>query len=177
MNKRWSEEEVQFLKDNRFMSTQEIADALGKPHQSVREKRSRNKLPQLAECKSCGVTFKRINQHSQCQECTPDQKGYAATYRDSLNGRWQMYKNNAHRRDIQFYITIDEFAELWQKACVYCASEIETIGIDRVNSSKSYTVDNVVPCCARCNEMKMNASTEDWINQMKKILANLGELK
>lgn len=175
MNPRWSADENQFLSDNRFMSTQEIADALNRPHQSVREKRSRLKLPQLAKCVTCNSVFKRINQHSQCAECTPNQKGYAINYRNGLNGRWQMYKNNAKRRNIDYNITIQDVAELWQKPCSYCGSEIETVGIDRKDSSLGYNKDNIVSCCGRCNEMKMNASTDDWISHMKKILTNLGE--
>lgn len=177
MNPRWTESEKQFLVDNRFMSTQEIADSLNRSHQSVREKRSRLKLPQLAECSTCGDVFKRINQHNQCESCTPDQKGYANNYRNSLNGRWQMYKNNATRRGIEYNITIQEMAKLWQKPCVYCGSEIDTVGIDRKDNTLGYSTGNIVPCCSRCNEMKMNASADEWVAQMKKILTNLGEMK
>lgn len=173
----WTEGEIQFLRDNRLMSTKEISLALGRSSDSVKEKRSRYKLPRLAICKTCGTTFKRINQHNQCEECTPDQRGYAKDYRNSMNGRWQMYKNNAHKRDIPFNLTIEQLAEFWQQPCGYCGSEIETVGIDRIDSSKGYEEGNLISCCGRCNEMKMDATTEAWVAHMKKILTNLGEIK
>ena len=54
------------------------------------------------------------------------------------------------------------------KNCFYCNDNVK-IGIDRVDSSKGYTIDNVVPCCSKCNWMKGVLSKEDFINQCKKI--------
>lgn len=173
----WTEEDIQFLRDNRFMSTKEISLALGRSADSVKEKRCRYKLPRLAVCKTCGITFKRINQHNQCEDCTPDQRGYAKDYRNSMNGRWQMYKNNASRRGLSFDLTIEKLAEFWQQPCSYCGDEIETVGIDRIDSNRGYEDGNLISCCGRCNEMKMDSTTEDWVSHMKKILTNLGEIK
>ena len=170
----WTEDEINFLRENRFLSTREIANALGRTVGSVKEKRCRLKLSQLAKCENCGKVFKRINQHSQCEECTPDQRGYAANYRNSLNGRWQMYKSNAKKLGIPFEITISDMAEFWQKSCYYCGGEIETVGLDRVDNTSSYVRDNVVPCCGRCNEMKNNSSVDEWVGHMKKILKYMG---
>lgn len=35
-------------------------------------------------------------------------------------------------------------------------------GLDRVNNSKGYTLDNVVSCCFECNRSK-NSISLDWI--------------
>ena len=169
----WTEEDVKFLENNRYLSTKEISDAIGRSVESVKEKRYRLGLPRLADCVTCGVTFKRINQHNQCEDCTPDQKGYAVDYRNSLNGRWQMYKNNADKRSISFDLTVADFSALWSQACSYCGGDIETIGLDRIDNAKGYTMDNVVSCCGRCNEMKMGESADEWLSHMKKILRHL----
>jgi len=169
----WTEEELDFLRDNRHMSTSELADALGRSSDTVKGKRSRLGLPQLAICNTCGCEFQRINQHSQCEHCTPDQRGYAADYRNSLNGRWQMYKNNASRRNIEFNPTISDFAALWSKPCHYCGDAIKTIGVDRIDSARAYEMENVVACCGRCNEMKMGATIDEWLDHMKKILRHM----
>jgi len=42
-------------------------------------------------------------------------------------------------------------------------------GVDRVDSSKGYTVDNSVSCCARCNWMKSNQSVSDFVNKAEQI--------
>lgn len=35
-------------------------------------------------------------------------------------------------------------------------------GIDRVDSSKGYTLDNCVPCCSKCNYAKHEMSVEEF---------------
>ena len=42
-------------------------------------------------------------------------------------------------------------------------------GIDRVDSSKDYNIDNVVPCCAMCNLAKRNYSDEDFLKWIKRV--------
>lgn len=169
----WSAEELNFLKTNRFTSSKEIAIQLGRSVMSVKEKRSRNEWHHLAVCKSCGQEFKRVNQHDVCLDCVPTQQGYEKAYRNGLNGRWQMYKSNATKRGIPFNLTITQFADLWGKDCHYCGSQIEYIGVDRLDSGIGYEPTNVIPCCARCNEMKNNASVSDWLAQMKKVIAHM----
>jgi hypothetical protein len=48
--------------------------------------------------------------------------------------------------------------------------EVEINGIDRVDSSKGYVLDNCVPCCKMCNRMKLNHSTQDFIDQCRLIV-------
>lgn len=42
-------------------------------------------------------------------------------------------------------------------------------GIDRVDSSKNYTIDNCIPCCTMCNFMKQSYPQNDFLNQINKI--------
>jgi predicted Zn-ribbon and HTH transcriptional regulator len=172
----WSDEDEQFLRDNRYLSTGEIAEALDRADTAVRAKRCKMNLPRLAKCSTCGVEFKRINQHEQCISCTPSQMEYEENYRKNLNGKWQQYKNNAKKRNLAFNLTLHEFGEYWQEPCSYCGSGIETIGVDRVDSSLGYTVENTVSCCFTCNEMKMTRTKAEWVDHMKKTLTFLGEI-
>jgi hypothetical protein len=83
--------------------------------------------------------------------------------------RETVYKSSARSRGHEYTLTHDEFVGFWQKPCSYCGSEIETIGLDRVDSFKGYTLNNVVPCCMRCNRMKMDMTKEQFLNHIKKI--------
>ena len=38
--------------------------------------------------------------------------------------------------------------------CSYCDNKINELGIDRIDNKMGYTLNNVVPCCSRCNFMK-----------------------
>jgi hypothetical protein len=42
-------------------------------------------------------------------------------------------------------------------------------GLDREDTSKGYSIDNVLPCCSTCNMMKAFYNKDDFIKQMKKI--------
>jgi hypothetical protein len=92
-----------------------------------------------------------------------------ANYRTSLNYRFAAYKNNAKHRKIEWSLTKDEFAEMWNLDCYYCGQEIPLIGVDRVDSSMGYVKNNVVSCCSLCNVIKMDLSYEDFLTQAKRI--------
>lgn len=91
------------------------------------------------------------------------------------------YKQRAIAKGLAFEISRELFRELTQQDCHYCGtppsqesyratshrgtiqtgSEYSTYiynGLDRVDSSLGYTVDNVVPCCGICNHAKHTMS-------------------
>ena len=86
------------------------------------------------------------------------------------NGKYSNYKSIAKRRNIEFNLTLEQFSELWNKRCHYCGTDINGIGVDRVDNTIGYNVNNIVPCCAWCNKMKLVATKEDFINHCKKIV-------
>jgi len=53
--------------------------------------------------------------------------------------------------------------------CSYCGGSIETIGIDRINSTLGYVLDNVTACCSICNTMKFTLNVDDFLNHVYKI--------
>jgi hypothetical protein len=107
-----------------------------------------------------------------CKACEAQDK---LRWRVSPAGKLSQYKGNAKTRNIAWELTRKEFESFWQEPCSYCGSEIETIGLDRIDSSQSYNIDNVVSCCSICNAMKLDHSYEKWINHMKKVIKHQGE--
>lgn len=91
-------------------------------------------------------------------------------YYHSVKGRYVWYKSCAKRRNILFNLSIEEFKEMWNKPCYYCGDTVDTIGIDRVDSSIGYISSNCRPCCSVCNYMKLDHTEEYFINHIKKIL-------
>jgi hypothetical protein len=94
-------------------------------------------------------------------------------YSQTLNGKLCRYKTDAKRRGLSFDLTKDEFSSFWQVPCTYCGSEVATIGIDRIDSSIGYSIDNCVSCCTMCNYMKLDYSMDEWLDKMKQILKHL----
>lgn len=68
-----------------------------------------------------------------------------------------------------------EFYNISQKPCFYCGilpaqtkkgqgngHDFIYNGIDRIDSRKGYKIDNVVPCCRKCNVAKNDMSLKDF---------------
>ena len=79
------------------------------------------------------------------------------------------YKSGAKRRKLSFNLTFKEFTTFWQQPCYYCGENIKTIGLDRVDNSLGYSLNNVVPCCTKCNRMKMKEDRTSFIERCSKI--------
>ena len=86
-------------------------------------------------------------------------------------GHYREYADSAAKRNLSFYMTIDEFTEIVTKPCYYCKKyeDNEVIGIDRINSFIGYNIENIVPCCKLCNTMKQQLTTNEFALQIEKI--------
>jgi 5-methylcytosine-specific restriction endonuclease McrA len=103
-----------------------------------------------------------------CKSCmlqTPAHKTYLSVIR------------TASRRSISWDIPEDTWIELAQQECYYCGSEPGNMisdygfkynGLDRVDSSKGYSLTNVVTSCKICNRAKSDMLQKDfykWIGR------------
>lgn len=83
------------------------------------------------------------------------------------------YKHKSIRRNIQFELSFEKYKELSSQCCYYCNALPNNKaytrskngfyinnGIDRVDNSKGYIYNNVVPCCKTCNFNKADISVE-----------------
>ncbi len=92
------------------------------------------------------------------------------------------YKYGAKKRDLCFDLSMDEFQNIISKDCFYCGSKPTLLysekwnggilrnGVDRLDNSKGYTIENCVSCCKDCNTMKMADSYSDFIERCKRIV-------
>lgn len=105
---------------------------------------------------------------------------------DAFYKIFNIYILSAKKRGLSFEISEEKFKELSQQNCNYCGSPPASIrksrnkfglpfrynGLDRVDSSKNYTIDNVVPCCKRCNYFKHKHSVDVFIQWVTRIYNN-----
>jgi hypothetical protein len=87
-------------------------------------------------------------------------------------------KKNATKRNISWNIPDLEAFELCTKPCHYCGLKRylpERNGLDRIDNSKGYSLDNVVTCCKWCNSGKQQRTEEEfkqWIIDLYNNFAN-----
>ena len=145
----------------------------------------------FVQCKKCREVFSRrasvirtsLNS-IQCSNCRRNRNG------KSLNAiqykAYCFYRTGAKKRDLEWNLTESQFKTLIQGNCDYCntkpsrrqsVSYKETFelvnGIDRVDSSKGYTIDNCVSCCTYCNRMKTDMHINDFKMHISKIYNNI----
>ena len=94
-------------------------------------------------------------------------------WRQSPKGRMASYRRAAQSRSIAFDLSEEQFLAFWQQPCYYCGSDISTIGLDRLDSSWGYSLENVVPCCEVCNKMKMALGVVEFIGHISRIYEHL----
>jgi len=129
---------------------------------------------------------KADGKHTRCIECFKDcQRQYRSTHKKERNAsgkawsqtrkaKYGYYKRNAKKRDLAFDLTMEEFMTFWQAYCTYCPDQIATIGIDRIDSSKGYSLENCVPCCWECNRIKGDRNIDNINTHMLKMLKHQG---
>jgi hypothetical protein len=106
------------------------------------------------ESKRC--THCRDTMRKQDEKRANREREYKAESLKHYETYFRQYYMNAHKRDLKFELTLEQFAELIQKPCQYCnySKEGDANGIDRMNNSIGYIIENCGPCCEMCNRMK-----------------------
>ncbi|QFR59542.1 HNH endonuclease [Xanthomonas virus phiXaf18] len=97
--------------------------------------------------------------------------------------RFNAYADKAKRRGHAFDLSLEQFIRISGRDCHYCgaspAMPVRTgrkrstpslmNGIDRVDNSVGYVLDNCVPCCTWCNEMKRHRPQDAFLAHVRRI--------
>jgi hypothetical protein len=102
---------------------------------------------------------------------------------------WTFYRSNAKQGGKVWQLEKAEFNELIKKPCHYCGAAPQkrewidygkrcvstdlTNGIDRVDTTRGYTLDNCVPCCRWCNQLKGSLPLDRFVAQVFSVFRNL----
>lgn len=107
-----------------------------------------------------------------------------------FNALYKDYKISALYKKLEFDLSKNDFKRLTKQNCKYCNTEPKHLykkknlnggyvgnGVDRLDSNKGYTYDNVVPCCKTCNTMKNTLSVEEFVLHIQQISINISRIK
>jgi hypothetical protein len=98
----------------------------------------------------------------------------------AFNSILRDYRRHAKERNLCFNLTKDQFKHITQQSCIYCGidpsrerqvrtSKFTYNGVDRLDNTIGYTLENSVPSCYICNAAKSNLSEKEfneWINRL-----------
>ena len=103
---------------------------------------------------------------------------------------YKQYISGAHRRGIEWALTVNDVKEMIFKNCSYCDKEPSNLskgskgdftkwrkdfyynGIDRKNNAIGYTRENCVACCFSCNRAKMEMSSVEFVEMCMTVAMN-----
>lgn len=104
----------------------------------------------------------------------------------NMHGVMRRYKRQAGQRGYSFDLTDEQFFKITKQNCYYCgAKPNNTIhkkthngaytynGIDRIDNTKGYIMDNVVPCCHPCNQAKSKRTLQEFKVWVKNVYNNM----
>lgn len=101
----------------------------------------------------------------------------------SFNRLFRQYEKDAKRRNLKFILTKNDVKNLTKQNCFYCGKCPSQIvkakqgnnvgygdyiynGIDRIDNTKGYILDNCVPCCGDCNRSKRTLEFDEFRNHI-----------
>lgn len=126
-------------------------------------------------CAICGSEGTQLGPRDRlCPACKSAKGLYRTTVGNLANGF-----NRKHKGAPEMKMTLEEFC-LWRagttQMCHYCGIDesdiplvgmksqvqkpVRTMGIDRIDSSAGYSIDNIRPCCFVCNQVKGDRFSE-----------------
>jgi hypothetical protein len=128
-----------------------------------------------------------------CKECGREKtKRWATSFEGFFQKTFSSIKRNAVERKIQVDITIDDIKYLWNiqnGGCALTGKKMTmeayskrgknqniinqcNMSVDRIDSDKHYTKDNIQLVCAMANRMKMDLANEDFIQWSREVVAH-----
>jgi hypothetical protein len=111
---------------------------------------------------------KQALQAKQWRENNPEkQKQINTTRNNSIQCQYKVYMGVAKRKNLVFEFTYEDYENTVKMICYYCheMNEKGFNGLDRINQSLGYTIDNCVSCCSQCNYMKGSMSKLAYIQR------------
>lgn len=93
---------------------------------------------------------------------------YQEKHKTNLHAKHLRYMRSSKERDIEFSLSVDQFNHLISQCCYYCGTS-NSIGIDRIDSKLGYIIDNARSCCTMCNRMKFTYTTDQFLEQVRRI--------
>ena len=147
---------------------------------------SKYNLTSKRHTKSCGCLVKEKSRET-IKKYGLSEKGNAVLRKSvgeaSFNRIYYTYKKSARDRKIDWHLTKENVQILTKSICYYCGIKplqktntdnkfngiYEYNGIDRIDNSKGYIIENCVPCCGVCNRAKYKFSEKEFLEWIDRI--------
>jgi hypothetical protein len=113
----------------------------------------------------------------------PNKNKSQRIYRETLKGKLTAWKYAAKTRGINWNLTLEELQKLPMScyytniALVFDSNKLNTVSLDRLDSQKDYSQENVVFCCEIINKMKQTLSVDEFVEFCQLVVKNKKNIK
>jgi len=188
------EEQVEMIRSNCYycdkISTDAKLNGIDMMDAMNRDYNAESCVPCCAQCNWSKGCLKADEYIEVCQNITNFQElglantqyiPYRQCYRDKQDGSLKdicflkadsyiKYKREAPKRNIEFEITEDDYNRITSQGCTYCGlMNTKYIGLDRIDSSKGYTKENLTGACVSCNFVKRKYDLSTFLKKCKEV--------
>jgi hypothetical protein len=148
------------------------------------------------KCLACGKIIERAsskltnNEIKSCGCLMSVGKARKPAGHSGASTLYNSYRYAARVRDLAFNLSLDNLKELCAQNCTYCGiapyravygsrgSKYEhgkfiANGIDRVDNTRGYDLDNCVPCCPTCNIAKAQLTVPQFREWAMRVASHL----
>lgn len=97
----------------------------------------------------------------------------------------QLVKTANERKRVNCFITVEHLHDVWQRQeglCAYTklplsseAHQLNTVSLDRIDSDKDYTADNIQLVCVPINRMKLDYTEDQFIQLCVLVAQNVSK--
>lgn len=137
----------------------------------------------MKKCSKCSLSFP-IESFYNCTKTKDGKQAWcrSCTHREGRRiyrtpkGRYTILKKDAKARGIDFSLTFEEYESVYTDRCGYCLGKVVTAtGIDRIDNSKGYEKENIIPACKWCNYAKGTWSPRAFYEKCLDVVNNYPE--
>lgn len=141
------------------------------------------------KCKVCHDAYNKIYYEKNKEKIVQYRVDYnrnnpRKAYRD-LDSRFSLLiKTASYRNKFEVNVSVEDLKSLWHKQegrCAYTqlpllatANQLNTVSLDRIDSSKGYIVGNIQLVCSAVNKMKSNMTERQFIDLCLLVAQNNG---
>jgi hypothetical protein len=120
-------------------------------------------------CKKCFATHIKKRKKETNYYASEEYKIYQRGYIKRPHVKYKRYLLGNKIRNVEFTLTLEDFIKIVDNPCHYCGKIVEGMGVDRKDNKNGYTLENSLPCCWMCNQMKSTLSYDEFIAQCNRI--------
>jgi 5-methylcytosine-specific restriction endonuclease McrA len=98
-----------------------------------------------------------------------ERREYYHKHTRTLRCRYEKLKSYCRTKNLSLSLSFEDWARLVASPCYYCGGPLPAVGygLDQVIPRSGYTLENVQPCCKRCNTAKSNQSPTEFYKWVK----------